>query len=93
MSVLALLEVSGATIAAITGGPVVASELVMIAGVAIAGKQGFTYIKATVFGFFQKHGPPEKVSKTRFRIGLLMYIRPLLYGWMAPYFEKYVPGT
>ena len=92
LALLGLLGVSGTMIAAITGGLVVAAELMMIAGVAIAGKQGFAYIKSKVFGFLKKYGPTKKVSKVRYTIGLLMFIVPLLFGWASPYFGKKFPA-
>ena len=92
VGLLALVGVSGSRLAAISGGLMVSAELMMIAGAAIAGKEGFAYIKATVFGYLKKYGPPQKVGKARYTIGLLMFIVPLLFGWALPYFGKYIPG-
>ena len=89
---LALVGISGQRLATVSGGLLVGAELMMIAGAAIAGKEGFAYIKATVFGYIKKYGPPQKVNKTRYTIGLLMFIAPLLFGWASPYFGKNIPG-
>ena len=89
---LPLLSFSGTQIAAFSGVMLVVAELLLVAGVAIAGKQGFAYIKAKVFGIFKAYGPPQKVSPTRYTIGLVMFVLPLLLGWGGPYFGDYLPG-
>ena len=87
-----LLSFSTGTIATITGVVLVGAEILLLAGAAVAGKDGYAYIKQTVFGFIKSYGPPEQVSKTRYRIGLMLFILPLLIGWAAPYFGDYIPG-
>ena len=94
LGILALIGISGGQLATISGVLLVVSELCMIAGAAIAGKEGFAYIKATVFGYVKQYVPlpPEHVSKTRYTIGLVMFLVPLVYGWAAPYFGSYIPA-
>ena len=87
-----LLGVSTATTATVSGVLLVGAELLLLAGAAIAGKDGYAYIKHTVFGFIKSHGPAEHVSSTRYRIGLVMFLLPLLLGWATPYFGNYIPG-
>lgn len=84
--------VSTTTMATVSGVLLVGAELLLLAGAAIAGKDGYAYIKQTVFGFIKSYGPPEQVSKTRYRIGLVLFILPLFIGWAAPYFGDYMPG-
>jgi len=67
-------------------------ELFSIVAIAIMGKPGYNYIKATFFAFIKKHGPADTVSTARYRIGLLMFILPILYGWLAPYVQTIIPG-
>ena len=67
-------------------------EVFSIVAVAIMGKSGFDYMKERFFGFIRKHGPPERVSRTRYRIGLIMFVLPLLFAWLGPYFMHRVPG-
>lgn len=67
-------------------------EVFSIAAIAIMGKSGFNYIKARIFGFIQKHGPPDVVSRTRYRIGLILFGLPLLFAWLAPYIPQLFPG-
>jgi len=67
-------------------------EVFSIVAIAIMGKAGFNYIKARIFGFLKKHGPPDRVSRTRYHIGLVMFVLPILFGWLTPYVSRYVPG-
>ena len=90
--VLPFIGISGTQIAAISGVMLVAAELMLVAGVAIAGKDGFAYIKAKVFGVAKAYGPPQTVSRMRYSIGLVMFLIPLLIGWGGPYFGEYIPG-
>ena len=90
--ILLLLGVSKMVTAAFSGVMVVAAEFMLIAGAAIAGKEGFAYIKATVFGFLKSYGPPSEVSRLRYTVGLVMFATPLAFGWAAPYFGHHVPG-
>jgi len=67
-------------------------ELFMMIAVAVAGKEGFKYIKSKVFGFLKKHGPPDTVSKARYSFGLVLFSMPLLSGWLLPYFTHLIPS-
>ena len=67
-------------------------EVFSIAAVAIMGKRGFDIIKERFFSFIRKHGPPERVGRTRYRIGLVMFALPLLLGWSTPYLLHHIPG-
>jgi hypothetical protein len=67
-------------------------EVFSIVAIAIMGKAGFNYIKARIFGFLKKHGPPDRVSLTRYRIGLAMFALPILFGWLGPYGAHLIPG-
>ena len=67
-------------------------ELAMIVAVAVMGKAGFNYLKKLLLGFLGKHfAPPETVSLIRYRIGLVLFTIPLLFGWLAPYISGYFP--
>jgi hypothetical protein len=67
-------------------------ELLWIIAVAFMGKEGFNYIKTRIFGFLKQYAPPDRVSKTRYRIGLVMFIVPLFFGWLGPYFTYKISG-
>ncbi len=67
-------------------------ELFMIVAVAIAGKAGFSYIKSKIFGFLKKYGPPDTVSKTRYNFGLVLFLIPVISGWLLPYITNHIPS-
>ena len=60
--------------------------------VVLLGKEGFNYLKGRFFGFFRKLAPPDRVSRTRYRIGLVLFVIPLFFGWLAPYAPEWIPG-
>ena len=67
-------------------------EVFSIVAIAIMGKEGFAYLKARILGFLKKHGPPDRVGRTRYLIGLVMFVLPLLFGWLGPYGAHRIPG-
>jgi len=67
-------------------------EVFTVAAIAIMGKSGFNLIKERIFSFFKKHGPPDRVSLTRYRIGLVMFVLPIVIGWLGPYGAHKIPG-
>lgn len=67
-------------------------EVFSLIGVAIMGKSGFAYIKARLLRFWKKYGPPDVVGKTRYHVGLAMFVLPLLFGWLGPYMAHRIPG-
>lgn len=90
--VFPLLGASSAATAAFSGVMVVVADLMLIAGAAAAGKEGFSFIKAKVFGFLRAYGPPREVSRRRYTTGLVMFTIPLAFGWAATYFGHHIPG-
>jgi hypothetical protein len=66
-------------------------ELALLAAIGILGKAGFNYLKSKLFGLFKKYGPPAKVSPTRYRMGLVMFVLPILAGWLLPYVAHMLP--
>lgn len=67
-------------------------ELLWLAAIAVMGKEGFTFIKRRFFSVFKKVAPPDAVSRTRYRIGLVLFLLPILFGWLVPYAPHLVPG-
>ena len=66
-------------------------ELFMIMAAAILGKSGFSYLKKKLLAILQKHGPPDEVNPARHKIGLVMFIIPLLAGFLLPYLWNHLP--
>lgn len=67
-------------------------ELLWVAAAAILGKRGFDYIKGKIFGMFKRYAPPAVVSPMRYRIGLVLFVLPLLAGWLTPYVSHLLPA-
>ncbi|MBT8364155.1 MAG: transporter suffix domain-containing protein [Deltaproteobacteria bacterium] len=67
-------------------------EVFSVAAIAIMGKEGYDLIKDRIFKFLKKHGPPARVTLARYRIGLVMFLLPLVFGWLAPYGAHLIPG-
>ena len=66
-------------------------ELFMVIAAAVAGKEGYKHLKSKIFGFFKKYGPPYTVSKSRYRIGLVLFLVPIIIGWLIPYVVHLIP--
>ncbi len=67
-------------------------EVFTVAAIAIMGKSGYSLITERIFGFLKKHGPPDRVSLARYRIGLVMFVLPIVFGWLGPYGAHRIPG-
>ena len=89
---VAAMGLSTTTVATVSGVLLASAEVLGIVAVAVMGKPGYAYIKNRVFGFLRQYGPPAEVSRTRYRIGLVMFAVPILFGWIAPYAAELVPG-
>lgn len=66
-------------------------EIFMLITVAILGKDGYNFLKSKILILLKKHGPPQEVSKTRYRIGLIMFCIPLCIAWILPYIDHHLP--
>ena len=86
------LGLSTTMTASVSGALLVGAEVLGVCAIAVMGKSGYAYIKNRVFGFLKQHGPPQKVSRGRYNIGLVIFCVPLLFGWLSPYISKWVPG-
>ena len=90
---LGILGVSGTSIAVYSGVMLIVAEIMMVTGAAVAGRDGFAYIKQRVFGLAKRLGPAREVSRTRYAVGLAMFTAPLLLAWTWPYLGRYLPGA
>ena len=64
-------------------------ELFMVITVSILGKDGYQFLKGKVFAFLKKHGPPQRVSRVRYKIGLVFFTIPLLLALLFPYLSHH----
>ena len=84
------MNLSPTIMTTVSGGLLVAAELLGVSAIAVMGKEGYLFIKERLFGFLKQYGPSDKVGKTRYRIGLLMFFLPLLFGWISPYLMGHI---
>jgi hypothetical protein len=89
---VAIMGLSGATVATTSGVMLAGSEVLGIVAIAVMGKSGYAYIKNHVFVFLKQYGPPAEVSRTRYTVGLVMFSVPVIFGWLAPYAADLIPG-
>ena len=67
-------------------------EVMMVVAAAVMGKEGFAELKKRFGRFLKRYGPPEVVSRARYRVGLVMFTMPLLLAWLVPYLGHHLPG-
>ena len=89
---VALFDLSTGVKTTITGGLLVSAEIMGLAAVAVMGKSGYAYIKKWALWFLKQYGPPNKVSPLRYKIGLVMFLAPVLFGWVSIYTARWIPG-
>lgn len=67
-------------------------ELFIIIAVAIMGKQGYEYIKEKALKYLTRFVPSDEVSLSRYRIGLIMFSLPIIFGVLQPYLGHFLPN-
>jgi hypothetical protein len=84
----AALGMSGATIGATTAALLVGNKVVFVVATAVMGKTGFLALKAKLF---KKLAPPAKVGPMRYRIGLVMFVLPLIQSLLETWASHVAP--
>ena len=90
LPILPTFGLSAALTATLSGAALIGAELLMVAAVAVMGKEGYETIKGYIFGILKRYGPPDEVSRTRYKLGLAMFLLPLLFGWISPYLQGFI---
>jgi uncharacterized membrane protein len=88
---VASLGLSATVTASVSGALLVGAEVLGVLAVASMGKPGYLFIKSRVFGLLRRYGPPKEVSRLRYNIGLVMFILPILFGWVTLYVADLIP--
>jgi hypothetical protein len=70
----------------------VTPQIGIVWAVAVFGKAGYARLKSIIGGWFKQYGPPEVVGRTRYTMGLFMFVLPVLLGWAGPYYGDSIPG-
>jgi len=90
--ILSTLSISAAMKITVTGVILILGNVLGVLGVAVMGKSGYNYIKSQFFAFLKKNEPPQKVSRYRYNIGLVMFCIPIVFAWISPYIANYIPS-
>lgn len=88
---VAYLSLSTAVTALLTAVFLIGGEVLGIVAIALMGKAGYQIFKTHVAQFFRQYGPPQTVSRLRYFIGLILFICPILYGWLSIYVSHWFP--
>jgi hypothetical protein len=67
-------------------------EIFMLIAIGVMGKPGYEWIKEKVAKFIKPLLPPDTVSRTRYRIGLILFTIPILFGFLEPYLGHFFEG-
>lgn len=71
------------------GGP----EIVALISITILGKECFELLVGKCFSFLKKLAPKGSVSKTRYKIGLVMFVLPILPWYILAYAPEVLPRS
>lgn len=74
---------------------VIVPKLLIVTIIFLLGKSGFAYLKSLCFRHVARAiaplAPARQVSRRRYRIGLVMFVLPIVEAWLAPYLEATFP--
>ena len=54
-----------------------------VAAIAVMGKPGFQFLQAHLFKALHRLRPAQQVSRHRYRIGLILFLIPIVGGWLV----------
>jgi hypothetical protein len=66
-------------------------EVMAIPAAALMGKENFERIVQLAKGFAKSMKPAGNVGRMRYAIGLVMFLGPLLFAWIASYVPSWLP--
>jgi hypothetical protein len=66
-------------------------EIMLIPAVALMGKDNFDRIRNGAMRFIKQLKPAGMVGRTRYTIGLVLFVSPMLFAWIASYVPSWLP--
>jgi hypothetical protein len=66
-------------------------EIMLIPAVALMGKDNFDRIRNGVMRLLKQLKPADSVGRTRYSIGLVLFVSPILVAWIASYLPSWLP--
>jgi hypothetical protein len=76
----------------VSGVLVLGFEILMFPAIALMGKENFDRIVARAMDLLKMLKPAGNVSRSRYTIGLVLLVVPMLLGWIISYFPAWLPG-
>jgi len=92
MPLAVALNVSGTTLAALSGIIFISNKVLLLAVVAVMGKPGFQHLKRHVLGYVTVLAPASDVGPLRHSLGLVMFGLPLFTTFLEPYDDYIWPA-
>lgn len=92
--VLGLLIITGApprTIGAFAAISFTLNKVFLLGSIVLLGRPGFNRLKQHVTGRLRAYALPDEVGPWRYRIGLVLFVLPLIFAWKAPYVTELMP--
>ena len=75
----------------VSGILVLGFEILMFPAIALMGKENFDRIVARVKGLLKTLKPAGNVSRSRYTIGLVLLVVPILLSWITSYIPSWLP--
>ena len=75
----------------VSGILVLGFEILMFPAIALMGKENFDRIVARVMGLLKMLKPAGDVSRSRYTIGLVLLVVPILLSWITSYIPSWLP--
>jgi hypothetical protein len=102
--ILGLLMPAGTLIVAVTDWPagvkavvsgvlVFGLEILLIPAVALMGKENFDHIVSRAKGVLKWFKPAGNVGRTRYKVGLWLFVCPVVFAWIASYDPDWMPES
>jgi len=66
-------------------------EIAILLTIVVLGRAGFNALKSRLFGSLKDTLFPDTVSRRRYHAGLILFLIPILFGWLSPYVYASVP--
>jgi len=92
--VLGLLIVGGAGARAVATMAAISftlNKVFLLASVIVLGRPGFDRLKGHIAGAVRSYLMPDEVGPWRYRVGLVLFVLPLVFAWKAPYVTELMP--
>jgi len=68
-------------------------EVLSVLAAAVLGKENFVRIKSIALSWLKRLRPTARVSKTRYIVGLIMFLVPLIPTYVMAYTPQWLPDT